>query len=101
MFWSTTCSHCLNEVPQLYEFINENKKVHVIAIALENDEYGFNHHTEKFEKWTNVLGLGKWENKIAKEYKIVSTPSYFILDANKKIISSSIIQSKQILCNCQ
>lgn len=87
VFWSTTCSHCLNEVPQLYEFINENKKVHVIAIALENDEYGFNHHTEKFEKWTNVLGLGKWENKIAKEYKIVSTPSYFILDANKKIIS--------------
>ena len=65
VFWSTTCSHCLNEVPQLYEFINENKKVHVIAIALENDEYGFNHHTEKFEKWTNVLGLGKWENKIA------------------------------------
>ncbi len=87
VFWSTACSHCLNEVPKLYEYIKENKNVHVIAIALENDEQGFNYHTEKFMNWTNVLGLGKWENKIAKEYKIVSTPTYFILDANKKIIS--------------
>lgn len=87
IFWSTTCSHCLVEVPQLYEFIKDNSEVQVIAIALENDELGFNHYSEKFEKWTNVLGLKKWQNPIARSYDISSTPSYFILDANKKIIS--------------
>lgn len=87
VFWSTTCSHCLVEIPQLYEFIKDNEEVHVIAIALENDALAFNHHTEKFEKWTNVLGLEKWQNSIARAYEINSTPTYFILDVNKKIIS--------------
>ncbi len=87
IFWSTTCSHCLNEVPQLYDLLKDDEDVKVIAIALENDELGFNHYSEKFEKWTNVLGLNKWENPIGNAYNITSTPSYFILDANKKIIS--------------
>ena len=87
MFWSTGCSHCLKEIPKLYEFTKDNEKIHVIAVALENDELGFNHHTQNFEKWTNVLGLEKWENKIARKYEIVSTPTYFVLDADKKIIS--------------
>lgn len=86
-FWSTSCSHCLVEIPELYEFIKDNTEVHVIAIALENDEFGFNYHTEKFDKWTNVLGLDKWQNSIARDYEITSTPTYFVLDSNKKIIS--------------
>lgn len=87
VFWSTTCSHCLEEVPGLYEYIKNDSKTQVIAIALEKDELGFNHHTEKFTKWINVLGLEKWENPIARTYKIHSTPSYFILDKDKNIIS--------------
>jgi len=87
IFWSTTCSHCLVEIPELYEFLKENTNVKVIAIALENDEVSFNSYKEKFNKWTNVLGLEKWQNPIARSYEISSTPNYFILDANKKIIS--------------
>ena len=87
VFWSTSCSHCLNEIPLLYQYTKDIKDVHVVAVALEKDELGFNHHTLNFVKWTNVLGLGKWENSIAKEYKITATPTYFILDKDKKIIA--------------
>lgn len=87
IFWSTTCSHCLVEVPKLYSYIKDREDVEVLAIALEQDELGFNHHTEKFKDWTNILGLKKWQNPIARSYNIVSTPAYYILDANKKIIS--------------
>lgn len=87
VFWSTGCSHCLVEVPQLYEFTKDITGIKVIAIALENDELDFNHHTSKFEKWTNVLGLNKWQNKIAQNYEITSTPTYFVLDRNKTIIA--------------
>lgn len=87
VFWSTGCSHCLVEIPKLYEFIKDNKETKVIAIALENDELDFNHHTSKFKKWTNVLGLNKWQNEIARSYEITSTPTYFVLDKNKKIIA--------------
>ena len=87
VFWSTTCSHCLVEVPQLYKYIKDRKDVEVLAIALEQDELGFNHHTIDFKDWTNILGLNKWQNPIARKYDINATPSYFVLDSNKKIIA--------------
>ena len=37
--------------------------------------------------WHHVLGLNKWQNKIAKTYNIMATPTYLVLDANKKIIA--------------
>lgn len=87
VFWSTTCSHCTNEVPQLYEFTKDKTDIAVIDIALENDNIEFEKYNKLFENWTNVLGLGKWQNSIARSYDIISTPTYFILDANKKIIA--------------
>ena len=86
-FWSTTCSHCLKEIPELYEFTKEKDSVKVIAIALEDDKFGFDHHTDLMDNWINILGLNKWENKIARSYDIHSTPSYFVLDKDKKIVS--------------
>lgn len=87
VFWSTTCSHCLQEIPKLYEFTNGNNKMHVIAVALEDNNKDYEQFATKLTTWTNILGLKKWENEMAKEYKINSTPTYFILDKDKKIIS--------------
>lgn len=86
-FWSTTCSHCLKDIPQLYEFVKEKEDLKVIAIALEDDRFGFDHHTQDFPDWINVLGLNKWENEIARDYDVHSTPTYFVLDKDKKIIA--------------
>lgn len=87
IFWSTTCSHCLTEIPQVHTFLAENKQVKVVAYSLESDRYGWNSFKKTLPNWHHVLGLNKWENKTARTYNIVSTPSYFILDANKKIIA--------------
>ena len=87
IFWSTTCSHCLNEIPQVHKFLKENKKVKVIAFSLEEDSFGWNSYKKTLPNWHHVLGLNKWQNKTARTYNIISTPSYFILDANKKIIA--------------
>jgi len=74
-------------VPELYEYTKGKSDIHVVNVALEKDTLGFDIYSQQFEKWTNVLGLGKWQNPIAKNYNIVSTPTYFILDTNKKIIA--------------
>ncbi len=87
VFWSTTCSHCLNEIPKLYEFTNGNSAMHVVAVALEDNKTDFEQYAPKLKTWTNILGLKKWENEMAKEYKIIATPTYFILDKDKKIIA--------------
>ncbi|MBP8792282.1 MAG: TlpA family protein disulfide reductase [Lutibacter sp.] len=86
VFWSSSCSHCLAEIPQVYEYFKDNKKVKVLSISLEKEDVEFKKYAVKYSKWTSILGLNKWENSIAKQYNVVSTPTYFILDADKKII---------------
>ena len=54
---------------------------------MENEEKGFNKYTSNLGKWTHIVGLKKWENPIAEEYQITATPTYFILDAEKRILS--------------
>lgn len=87
VFWSTGCSHCLNEIPKLYDYTKNKTTVHVVAFAMENDDTDFNKYNSMFTAWTNILGLKKWQNPIAREYQITSTPTYFILDKDKKIIA--------------
>ena len=38
VFWSTGCSHCLKEIPELYTFLQDKKNLKVIAFAMENNE---------------------------------------------------------------
>lgn len=85
VFWSTGCSHCLEEIPELYKITNENEDLHVIAIALEESSEEFEKLSGNMPNWTHVLGLEKWENEYALTYQIASTPTYFILDKNKVI----------------
>jgi thioredoxin-related protein len=59
----------------------------VVAVALEDNKTEFEQFAKKLTRWTHILGLKKWENEIAKEYKINATPTYFILDKDKKIMA--------------
>lgn len=87
IFWSTGCSHCLKEVPKVHQFLEENKTVKVIAFSLEKNELSWKRYKNKFPNWHHVLGLNKWKNKTARTYNISSTPSYFVLNSDKKIIA--------------
>ncbi len=92
VFWSSTCSHCLDEVPQLQTFVKslEKDKVKVIAIGLEDEPYRWKDLTYTYSDFIHVYGEGKWDNKIGDDYGVTATPTYFILDKDKKIISKPI-----------
>lgn len=87
VFWSTSCSHCLEEIPKLYNFTENLKEIKVVAVALEEGATEFKNKTKAMKSWINVLGLNKWENEFARSYDINSTPSYFILSKEKRIIA--------------
>lgn len=88
VFWSTSCSHCLREIPELYTYMNTKPNLKVIAFALEKDAFVWeNYQKNNLRGWHNVLGLNKWQNETAQTYQVFSTPSYFVLDKNKKIIA--------------
>jgi len=85
VFWSSTCGHCLNELPKLKSIVPDNTKV--IAVGLEEDPESWKKEIVNFPNFTHVLGLEKWENLIAKDYNVVATPAFFLLNSNKIIIA--------------
>jgi thioredoxin-related protein len=99
IFYSTGCSHCLREVPQVYEFMKNKTKTKVIAFAMETTDETWKNYVQNLSGWHHVLGLNKWENEIARTYQVRSTPTYFILGMDKKIIATpdTIEEVKTIL----
>ena len=87
IFYSTGCSHCLREVPEIYEYMGGKTNTKVIAFAMETSDDVWSNYQLKMPGWHHVLGLGKWENPTARTYQINSTPSYFVLGMDKQIIS--------------
>jgi thiol-disulfide isomerase/thioredoxin len=89
VFWSSGCSHCLKEIPQLYQLSEElnSIKYKVIAIGLEEDTFKWTNEVIKYPNFINVIKLKKWNNTIVNEYGLTSTPTYFVLDKDKKFIA--------------
>ena len=89
VFWSSTCGHCLAEIPQLQAYVNalEEGKIKVIAVGLENEPSLWEKEIAKYPEFIHVLALGKWSNEIGKSYNVTSTPSYYVLNKEKKIIA--------------
>lgn len=85
IFWSSTCSHCLDELPHVRDLVANKPDYTVIAIGIEEDETLWRETIKNYPEFIHVLGLGKWDNPIAMAYNVVGTPSYFILDKDKKI----------------
>ena len=88
VFWSSTCSHCLAELPLLKDFVStqEKGKLQVIAIGLEDERDNWAKEIATYPDFIHILGLEKWENEIGNTYAVNSTPTFFILDKDKRII---------------
>lgn len=87
VFWSSTCSHCLKELPALHKELNSNENVKVIAVGLEDNEMTWRLESEKLSNFEHAIALGKWESSYANLYDVHATPAYFILDSDKRIVA--------------
>ncbi len=87
VFWSSTCGHCLRELPALHKRLKENTRVKVVAIGLEDEDSIWKVEATKLEAFEHAIALGKWDSEYAALYGIESTPTYFILDKDKRIIA--------------
>ena len=87
VFWSSGCGHCLDELPVLKSIIVEYPNYKVIAFGIENETKNWKKVIINYPEFTHIIGLKKWDNPVVDDYGIQSTPSYFILDKDKKIIA--------------
>ncbi len=86
-FWSSTCSHCLKDLPILHEALKTHPNTKVIAVGLEDDESNWLQESKKLADFTHVIALKKWESDYAKLYDIHQTPLYFILNNKKEFVA--------------
>ncbi len=88
VFWSSTCSHCETELPQLLAKYNDlkAKNIQVVGLSLDIDKDSYSKKISAFP-WVNDSELRGWNSTYAETYNVHATPTYFILDANNKIIS--------------
>lgn len=88
VFWSSTCSHCESELPQLLAKYNDfkSKNIQIIGLSLDTDKNSYTQKIAAFP-WVNDSELRGWNSSYVDTYNVHATPTYFILDANNKIIN--------------
>jgi len=87
IFWSSSCTHCLDELPKVKKLVSHKPELKVVAFGLENDAENWTEEIKNYPDFIHVIGLGKWDNPTVKTFGIAATPSYFLLDASKVIIA--------------
>lgn len=85
IFWSSTCGHCLDELPKVKTLLANKPNIKVIAIGLEDNAETWQIAITDYPDFIHVLGLGKWDNPISNAYDVGSTPTYVLLDQKKTI----------------
>lgn len=88
VFWASTCSHCVTELPKILDKYAalKAKNVEVIALSLDQDINSFKDMASKYP-WISASEGKGWNSSYSDTYNIHATPTVFILDANNKIIS--------------
>ena len=86
-FWSSTCSHCFEELPVLKDYIANKPNIQVLAIGLEDERPNWEKTIADYPEFTQIYGYGKWNNPTSVTYGVTGTPSFFVLDKDKKIIA--------------
>ena len=95
-FWEADCGHCKTLIPQLHEIYEKtlkNENIKILAVSTLFGEEGkikwvdfVNKH--KLYDWINAWNPYSYQYKI--QYDILTTPQFFILDKDKKIIAKRI-----------
>lgn len=86
IFWSSSCPHCLNELPGLHEELKKIKDVSVVAVGLEDNALNWRKTIPTLPDFHHAIALGKWDSEYVKTFAIQQTPTYFILDKDKRFL---------------
>ena len=89
-FWESTCPHCQDVINELKGIYNRgrNTEFEIVGISLDTSKADHSRFiAENKIEWFNYSDYLGWESDVLPVYHVTSTPSMFLLDRNKKIVS--------------
>ncbi len=90
VFWASWCPHCMKEaLPVLKKLYDEHKgDFEVVAISVDENARNVKNAVQaNGYEWITIAEGKGWDGDIPLEYGISGTPTFFILDKDKKIIA--------------
>ncbi len=93
VFWSTECPHCADFMPRLKALYDsqKSKRFEVLAVSVDTSRTAWSGFIRKEKlNWLNVSDLKGFAGKVADDYNIYATPTIFLLDRSKTILSKPI-----------
>jgi len=95
VFGASWCPKCLEELPKLIQNYLKwrNLGVEVVYISLDTDHQVFEQSVKSYPFFA-YCDYKKWESQVAKDYYVFGTPTFYLLDAKRKILlrPNSILQ---------
>jgi len=93
VYYASTCPHCVSMMPRLKELYEKQKpkRFEVMAVSIDTSRAAWTSFLKEDKlNWVNVSDLKGFNGKSADDYNIYATPTMFLLDREKKILSKPI-----------
>jgi thiol-disulfide isomerase/thioredoxin len=97
VFWSSTCPHCMEELPKLNEWVATREDLQVLAVSIDTDTATHLQAIKNFPNFIHSCNYKGWQTEAAISCYIAATPTFIMLDTDKKIAGkySSFEQVKE------
>lgn len=86
IFHSSSCPHCLQQIPEVYKALSKKQQVKMVSILLDHRVEDYNRVKAAYPEMLHYSALNGWEGKVADAYFIQATPTYFLLDEHRNLI---------------
>lgn len=89
LFWSANCPHCRELIKEIGAFLIESQNVAFVSVCVVGSKKSAEKimHRSKIQNAILICDGNEWDSEIVDDYAIDMTPSIFILDQEKIIMS--------------
>jgi thiol-disulfide isomerase/thioredoxin len=86
VFWASWCSYCEREMPKLEAFLKKHADFGAVGVSLDEDSQAYQKAIQQYPSLTHTCDFKKWKSKPVMDYYITGSPTFILLDSERKIV---------------